>query len=55
MAPHLSAAELDHVQKLLQKGKSTVEIHHSLRASFGRIGRMLDFRFLTGGSGMLLS
>ena len=31
MAPHLSAVELDHVQQLLQKGKSPLEIHHSLR------------------------
>ena len=36
MAPHLSAVELDHVQQLLQKGKSPVEIHNSLRRLRGR-------------------
>ena len=36
MAPHLSAVELDHVQQLLQKGKSPVEIHNSLRRLCGR-------------------
>ena len=36
MAPHLSAVELDHVQQLLQKGKSRVEIHDYLRRLRGR-------------------
>ena len=36
MAPNLTVAELDYVQQLLERGKSPIEIHHSLCRMRGR-------------------
>ena len=47
MAPHLSAVELDHVQKLLQNEKSPVEIHRRL-SGFSRPDRP-EAGYLTSG------